>query len=68
MIHLLRFFRLFKAQLLQVDLPPFVLRAKPQKLTTRGAVLGPDCHRMPLKVQGLRLDEMTGDGEGRVSR
>lgn len=30
------FLRLFKAQLLQVDLPPFVLRAKPHKTDHEG--------------------------------
>lgn len=68
MIHLLCFLGCSKHSSYRWTCHPSFCGRSPTKLTTRGAVIGPDCHRMPLKVQGLRLDEMTGDGEGRVSR
>lgn len=67
MIHLLCFLCCSKHSSYRWTCHPSFCRRSPTKMTTRGAVIGPDYHRMPLKVQGLRLDEMTGDGEGRVS-
>lgn len=64
MIHLLCFTGCSNHSSYRWTCHPLFRRRCPTKLTMRGAVIGPDCHRMPLKVQGLRLDEMTGDGEG----